>query len=259
MTNLSQLIGIPPAPTVSDLLSDLVSAEVSVSSATTLTSTAFGKMHLVSGSSDYTITLPAASGNSGKIIGLRITGSALFTIDGNGSEEIDGELTRVMWENESAILLCNGTGWTKIAGKSIPFRSIARKDDTQSFANASEVKMTFNIIEGNYSPLYDTSNHRFILPREGVYQININTALTINVSSRVLNNLYKNGTVYRNIATGHNSDPVVGSIAGGCGSLQIRGNIFDYYELFINQNSGASRDNFTFPYNQFDITEIPTW
>lgn len=43
-----------------------------------------------------------------------------MTIDANSTELIDGQQTRIMWAGESAILLCDGTGWTKIAGKSIP-------------------------------------------------------------------------------------------------------------------------------------------
>jgi hypothetical protein len=106
-----------------DLLAALTAAEVSVTAATTLTGTAFGRMHVCSGTSaDYTVGLPAASGNTGKIIGLRMAVglTKLVTIDANASELIDGSLTRVMWAGESAILMCDGTGWVKLFGNSIP-------------------------------------------------------------------------------------------------------------------------------------------
>ncbi len=106
-----------------DFLSQMGNSEVSITGATTLNSTAFGKLHVCSGTSaNYTADLPAASGNAGKIIGFRMSGvlTKLVTLDGNSSEVIDGAPTRAMWANETAFLLCDGTGWIKIFGRSIP-------------------------------------------------------------------------------------------------------------------------------------------
>lgn len=106
----------------SDLLSTLTAAEISVTTTATAT---ISRMHVCTGTSaDYTVTLPAASGLAGKLLGIRLAGvaamSKLVTIDGNGSETIDGSLTRILWAGESCILLCDGSNWFKIAGKSIP-------------------------------------------------------------------------------------------------------------------------------------------
>src|SRR5262245_19801165 len=76
-------------------------------------------------SADYTVTLPPAASCPYEILGLQMAPiaslSKLVTIDANGSEKIDDQLTRVMWANEVAILLSDGANWTKCGGKpSIP-------------------------------------------------------------------------------------------------------------------------------------------
>ena len=255
MTNLSQLIGIPPAPTESDLLSDLVSAEVSVSSATSLTSDAFGKMHVVSGSSDYTVTLPAASGNSGKIIGLRITGTALFTIDGNGSEEIDGELTRVMWAGESAILLCDGSGWIKIAGKSMPFSSKAWKNATQTVSSETNTVISYQVKEENFD-IFDLATNKMIIPRKSSYQIGNHLYTSISGSVRA-------GIYYDINGTEGSLFPVVNKastssgVTGGFSGNFIKFNKDDELRIKVRITGGGDlRAEDT---NFLSITEIPTW
>lgn len=73
---------------------ELVSAEVSITAADTLDSTAFGKMHVITGTSaDYTITLfTPTTPDLGKVIGFRVSnaGTKLYTLDAAGAETIDG-------------------------------------------------------------------------------------------------------------------------------------------------------------------------
>lgn len=63
----------------------------------------------------FTLTLPAASGNTGlrySIIRTDVGNSTnLLTIDANASELINGSLTMVLYPAESTILECDGTGW----------------------------------------------------------------------------------------------------------------------------------------------------
>jgi hypothetical protein len=76
--------------------------KVLVTGTTVLTSTAFGKEHLVSGTSaDYTITLPTAVGNEGKMIlfkgdPLVANFNKTVTIDGDGTETVDQRLSVVI-------------------------------------------------------------------------------------------------------------------------------------------------------------------
>lgn len=146
------------------------SADVSVTGATTAT---IGKWHICTGTSaDYTVTLPAASGNAGKIIGLRMSSALtkLVTLDGNGSELIDGATTRVMWANEVAILFCDGTGWTKIGGKSIPMQAMMLRTSSQTLTSGGAFdKVLFGTIEVDIGGMANTANSRFDCKRAGTY------------------------------------------------------------------------------------------
>lgn len=101
-----------------DMLSTLVSAEVSITTTATLT---ISKMHVCSGTTaDYTVTLPAASGNAGKFVGVR-GATALtkkITIDGNASELVNGVASMDIQAGYSVILMCDGANWFTISQRS---------------------------------------------------------------------------------------------------------------------------------------------
>ena len=114
---------------------------------TTPTTLTIGKHHIITETTaDRTHTLPAVSGNSGRQISIQIAASTtkLITIDGNASETIDGALTRIMWAGEAATLLCNGTTWSKIAGKSIPMQGAIRMSTNQTFNANVATTLTFD-------------------------------------------------------------------------------------------------------------------
>lgn len=158
-----------------DMLSPLVAAEVSVTAAATAT---IDRMHVCSGTTaDYTLTLPAASGNAGRFVGVRMAPGLTrwVTIDGNASELIDGALTRMMWATESAILFCDGAGWTKISGKSVPIRTNMRTNGVQTSLTAAawnRIPMA-TVVDDNTSalavPAGDTTNGRVRALRPGSY------------------------------------------------------------------------------------------
>ena len=158
-----------------DLLSGLLSTEVSVSNATTLTSAAFGKMHVCTGTSaDYTVSLPAASGNAGKLIGFRMSNALtkLVTLDPNASETIDGALTRTLWKNEVAILLCDGTTWTKIAGKSIAMVCVvAPSVNTGTFGAGARTIIPIDAVITDLSGMSDIATSRVYIRRAGSYLV----------------------------------------------------------------------------------------
>lgn len=85
---------------------------VSIGGAISLDATAYGKLHLLSGTS-YTVDLPTAVGNSGKSIAFKglvgLTGTV--TIDGLTTETIDGETTRLMGSRGILVLQSDGTNW----------------------------------------------------------------------------------------------------------------------------------------------------
>lgn len=117
---------------------------ISITGTDTLT---IGKHHVCSGTTvDYTATLPPVAGNAGLLLSVEMapTLTKLITIDGNSSETIDGELTRIMWAKETAVLLCDGTTWTKVYGKSIPLQYSAERTSSRSVVDGNVVQIQMN-------------------------------------------------------------------------------------------------------------------
>lgn len=69
----------------------------------------------------FTLTLPTAVGNSGKVFYLKKTDSSFnaVTIDGNGTETIDGSTTKtIATQHEQWTIVSDGSNWQAISHKS---------------------------------------------------------------------------------------------------------------------------------------------
>ncbi len=150
-----------------------VAAEVSVTAAGILSPAALGKMHVVNLSADGALGLPAVSGNAGKLLGIRIARACtkLVILGGNGSETIDGALTQTMWAGEVAVLLCDGTGWTKIAGRSIPMLAMLQASAIQTIPSGAYTDLTFNVASINIGSMANPVASSITPRRAGVYRV----------------------------------------------------------------------------------------
>jgi hypothetical protein len=78
--------------------------------ATTVVTGDRGRLFDCSGT--WTMTLPAAaSAGAGWVCEVRNSGSGTITLDGNGSETVDGATTRALAPGQGGVLICTGTGW----------------------------------------------------------------------------------------------------------------------------------------------------
>ena len=130
-------LAVVPGSGGGDMVSAQVNGEVVITGATNLTSAAVGKWFVCSGT-NYNFVLPAVTGLAGKFIGIRINPVAtnLVTVKTSvTTEAIDGSTNRVLWANEVAVLKCDGTNWTKVAGKTIPMTAIAAPSANTSAAS----------------------------------------------------------------------------------------------------------------------------
>ena len=69
---------------------------------------------MTTASTDRTVTLPTAADNTGRMITIKKvdSGTGMVTIDGEGSETIDGETTLDLYQQYNSVsLICDGTGW----------------------------------------------------------------------------------------------------------------------------------------------------
>lgn len=247
----------------SDFLSTLTSAEIAVTTTATLT---ISRMHdATATSANYTVTLPAASGNTGKLIGIRIDPSStkIVTLKGNSSELIDGVNTRLMWAKETAFLLCDGTAWTKIGGKSIPmqarmYRNASRTLTHNAYTNLAPDTSQLNTPSGQVN----TGSTRLDVIRTGTYNVYVGTA-SGSVSTDAIGNfdlcIYQNGSIFADVARSF--------IATGNGNLQAGGPIpmaltaGDYVEVFCYYGGLTDQSLYvaTLNANYVAWVEVPTW
>jgi collagen type VII alpha len=62
----------------------------------------------------FTVTLPAASGITGRQYIFKNTGAGTITVDGNASETIDGSTTATVAAGDKLTIVSNGTNWISI-------------------------------------------------------------------------------------------------------------------------------------------------
>lgn len=256
-----------------NLLAPILQSEVAITAATTLTSATFGRMHLISGTSaNYTITLPAVSGNAGQIIGFRVAPMAnanrIYTLDGNSAETIDGQTTRLLWANEVAILYCTGSEWTKIGGLTLPMACIMRRTTAQSISNATWTQIaTTTVVTDNTSslsvPLSDTTNGRARIIRPGIYfaagfaSINLITA-----GSEFNGGVGKNsGTPADNPNAFTTVSVPASTFAHATGSGYFNCAAADWLGTLCYHNHGSARDTraVSTVYPSLSVIEIPGW
>lgn len=245
-----------------DIVAPLTSAEISITTTATAT---ISRMHVISGTSaNYTVTLPAASGNANKFVGLRIapTATKLFTIDGDGSETIDGELTRIMWAAESAILFCDGSNWFKVAGKSRAMLCTMHLSSNQTGITTSTMtKVNVDTTDlDNTGLMADTGNSRINIVRPNNYSLEGTATMSFGPSSvRVISQVRKNDS---QIAFNEcSATGIIGAVFTKSAPLSFA--VGDHASLAGYQQSGGDGifigDTLANGAAQITVTELPSW
>ena len=149
-----QLSGIAPGTANNVLKSDgtdwtsgtVAAPNLAVSSkTTTYTATSSDDFLILSGAS-FTVTLPAAASNTGKVLAFKHNDSTLgrvYTIDGNSSETIDGAATRkISTQHEVLRIISDGTNW-QILERKIPSVETTYTPTFTGFGTASSIAFTW--------------------------------------------------------------------------------------------------------------------
>jgi hypothetical protein len=156
-----------------DPLSPLAEAEIAITNASTALT--ISRAHVITATTaDQTNALPAASACAGMRVEIRIssTSTKFVTIDGNGSETIDGALTLVMRKNESATLFCDGTSWIKIASKFSPITISARDSGgDQSISSFAITTLNLSVAITDEHSNVDLTANTLTIPRSGYWNI----------------------------------------------------------------------------------------
>lgn len=184
-----------------------VSATVAITTTTTLTSSAFGKLHLISGASAYAVTLPTPVGNTGAVIALSVDGAAnaskTYTI-ASPSGKVGRNTSLVMWAHEQLVVRSDGTNWVIVGARQIPLVGTLTRITAQSSSTATNI--AFTAASGDPTGLnlaYDAANSNFKAPRVGVYKFDAYVYQT------------QSGGSYSQVMVGANSFSYTGSLTAG--------------------------------------------
>lgn len=148
-----------------------------------------------------TLTLPTAVGISGRIISFLKSDSSAnkVIIDGNGSETINGSLTRELGVQYSTFrIISNGTNWLILTSNSqIAARGV--NTSAQSIASGSFVAMTLDATKTfDTHGALNTTTGVFTAPESGYYQVSAcsSTSGLFTAGGSWTTYIYKNGVIY---------------------------------------------------------------
>ena len=269
-TITGNLIADNPVFTGNVVLSGIISAynqigtNIAITGAYTMGSNSFGNLHFCSGTTaNYSLILPAVSGNTGKLVTIQMSNTLtkIVTVDGNGSEMIDGSLTRIMWANESCVLYCDGSAWRKIGGRTIPMVASITPSGTQSISNNTDTKRTglnttFGADNGVPS-MSDTTNSKVVIQRPGKYKVGgawriSNIGSGANMEVRLYLN---NAELYINSRVNATGDWPVLQVFNTYNHTAVG----DYWELYCKQFVGSTQTAWNSTDTFLLVEEIPQW
>jgi hypothetical protein len=137
-------------------LGGVILPEVSVSSTYTILSTDF---LIDCTSNSFTVNLPTAVGISGKVYQIKNSGSGTITLDANGSQTIDGSLTKSLGPNDVIQVTSDGSNWLITGGIGTTVISNSAKSGSVSSGSFTGNPKTYDVVfsssfpSSNYSPV----------------------------------------------------------------------------------------------------------
>lgn len=241
-----------------------IGSNIAITGDYTMGANSFGNLHFCSGTTaNYSLILPAVSGNTGKLVTIQMSNTLtkIVTVDGNGSEMIDGSLTRIMWANESCVLYCDGSAWRKIGGRTIPMVASITPSGTQSISNNTDTKRTglnttFGADNGVPS-MSDTTNSKVVIQRPGKYKVSgawriSNIGSGANMEVRLYLN---NAELYINSRVNATGDWPVLQVFNTYNHTAVG----DYWELYCKQFVGSTQTAWNSTDTFLLVEEIPQW
>ncbi len=127
---------------------------------------------LCNNSSNITVTLPTASGNSGKSYTLKKIGNntATVTLDAAGSETIDGTTTVVLFvQYDSVSITSDGSNWSVIEDGRQQQAVKVYRSTAQTIPAATFTKILLSTAEFDVGSLFDVSNNQLVVRRASNY------------------------------------------------------------------------------------------
>jgi hypothetical protein len=218
-------------------------AQHSISGMTTLTSADFGKQVLCTGSSAYTVTLPAVTADVYIDFMFLPTSNAIVTLS-PASGTIDNQSTLPYVAGESTRLYCDGTNWWQIGYKMMPYTMQAGANGTTTTLVGTGAGNTQITLTASLDPSSWFTSNVFTPLYPGKWQvIGSCTAGTVATTGFMNVILSKNASVSAAYVNGAliPVDSTVSNFIGSIGTsfIQMNGST-DTLQLIVHQNSGGS-------------------
>jgi hypothetical protein len=193
----------------------------------------------------FTLTLPAASGNTGLTFYITKIDSStnIVTIDGNSSETIDGTTTKLLGSQyDSIVITCNGSNWFSVS-KDYDIATRCKTAAGQSIPNATDTVVDFGTKDfDTHNAVTTGASWKFTAPEAGKYLVEAMIKFTSGggwaSGETATIKIRKNGSSQKDVENtqqaGHSNSVVI--VATDTVSLAAT----DYIEIVARQNSGAS-------------------
>jgi hypothetical protein len=218
----------------------------SVTAATTITDDdGIGLLLVTTASSAITVTLPTASDNTNRVIRIKKvdSGSGKVTVDGEGSETIDGATTWLLPRQQSTVeLFCNGVGWNVVSHHRCQVFSHFQSNAGTSISNDTTTIVDYeDTVVDTHSAVTIGASWKFTAPRDGLYTINATAqfaSVEWTAGELMSLGLFKNNaqvTVLSYVRTDATNTQV--KFATGGFTLLLAAT--DYVDVRVYQNTGA--------------------
>lgn len=232
-----------------------IKLETNITGTATLTSAAFSRVHRCTGTSaDYTIALPAVSGNDGRWISFIMDDAMdkVITLDGSGGETINGQTTQKLVANEAVTIEIRNGQWYAVEREVVPTTAQITRG-VQAINDVTQTKVQLNTQTfATVASMTDIiTNYRIIFIRPGNYNIKGFLSMAAAAYTTLEIRLFYNGVWFD---TG--GDPALPSRAPVFNFFIPAISAADYVELYVFQNSGAAR-NLT--QAVLFVLEVPQW
>jgi hypothetical protein len=221
---------------------------VSVTGATALTSSAFYKLHVCTGTAaDYTLTLPTpTSADVGKLISFRMDNAltVLVTLDAGATRTIGASQTRVCRRGDVVTLLCvgiSGACWAVVgvAAEQLPSARVFHTS-AQAIPNNTFTALNFGSERWDSAAMHDTvtNNSRITCRVAGEYDIGASVHFAANATGNRFVLLRLNGVT----SIGADGSPNFGASQTAYlnTATRYRLAVGDYIEVVVYQDSGGS-------------------
>jgi hypothetical protein len=210
-----------------------------INTTASLSSSVIGQEVICTGSSAYTITLPAVAANLYFDVFCQTTSHAIVTLS-PASGTIAGQTNIALGSGDGVRIMSDGTNWWVLQNWLQPASFSATKSTTTAITSAGIVTIKFDTKSSDIGGFYDTSTYTYTPLLPGIYNFTANSAFASNAGTNYTSKIFLNqsGTIVsQDVQFLSSGTFVFQNIVNQV--LSMNGST-DYILISATQNSGSS-------------------